>query len=241
MLSHMHDDGIVSVVCNDFCLLPFGESLYSKHGHDPAKHDYIRQKVCQLGRLLLTVHKMSPIQTLKDAIKPWNFMNVIKAVEETTGFDNDQNCYKTPSLALKIGHSLLKVSDIIHCHALMAGDEDLLKTSGAFRKLYQAKWWEYISHCALSTISYLKYYIPTKLPLTEDTTKLYKHLDENADLATTALKERATKHNCSSLARTALTMIALFNRRQVGEVLKMKLRNYLEQDCSNTHEEMGLS
>lgn len=40
MLSPMHDDGSASVVCNDFCLLRFAESLYSKHEHDPAKHDY---------------------------------------------------------------------------------------------------------------------------------------------------------------------------------------------------------
>ncbi len=42
MLSRMHDDEIASVVRNDFCLLRFAESLYSKHGHDPSKHDYIR-------------------------------------------------------------------------------------------------------------------------------------------------------------------------------------------------------
>lgn len=75
-------------------------------------------------------------------------MEVIDAVKDTAGFDKCNNSYKTPSLALKIGHSLLKVSDIIRCHALMAGDEDLIKHSEAFQKLYQAKWSEYISHCA---------------------------------------------------------------------------------------------
>ncbi|KAG1934044.1 hypothetical protein F2P79_020181 [Pimephales promelas] len=222
MLSRMHDDEIASIVRNDICLLRFAEFLYSKHGHDASKHDYIRQKTRQLGRFLQTLRRKSSIQSLEDAIKASNFMKVIEAVKETSGFEEHNNSYKIPSLALKIGHSLLKVSDIIRCHALMAGDEDLIKSSEAFQKLYQAKWSEYISHCALSTISDLKYNKLGKLPLTEDIQKLHKHLDKKAELATADLK------------------IVLFNRRRIGEVSKMKLRNFLERDNS-THERMGLS
>lgn len=140
-----------------------------------------------------------------------------------------------------MGHSLLKVSDIIHCHALMAGDEELVKTSKAFQTLYWAKWSEFILHSALSNISELKSNKPTKLPLTEDITKLHKHLDQNAESATTSLKEQATAQNYSHLARITLTTIVLFNRRRVGEVSKMKLRNFVELDHSNPHEEIGLS
>lgn len=149
-------------------------------------------------------------------------MKVIEAVKETAGFDKDKNNYKTPSLALKIGHSLLKVSDIKSCHALMAGDEDLIKSSEAFQKLYQAKWSEYISRCALSTISDLKYNKPDNLPLTEDIQKLNKNLDKSAELSTAEQKEEATVQNYSSLAHTTLTKIVLINRRHIGEVSKMK-------------------
>ncbi len=166
LLSRMRDDEITSVVRNDFCILRFAESLYSKHGYALSKHESIRQNIRQLGRFLQTMRKRSPVLTLEDAVKPSNFLNVIEAVKETAGFDNNQNSYKTPNLALQIGHSLLKVSDLIHCHALVAGDENLIKSSDAFQKLYRAKWSEYISHNALKTISDLKYNKPTKLPLT---------------------------------------------------------------------------
>ncbi|KAL7387003.1 hypothetical protein ABVT39_016899 [Epinephelus coioides] len=217
MLSRMHDDDIASVIRNDFCLLRYADTLFRKHGHDPSKHDYIRQKIRQLGRFLQTIRKRSSILTLEDAIKPGNFMEVIEAVKETAGFDKDKNCYKTPSLALKIGHSLLKVSDIIHCHALMAGDDNLIKSSKAFQKLYTAKWSEYISHCALSTISDLKYNKAAKLPLTDDVTKFNKHLDKTAESATAALTKDTTVQNYSSLAKAALTKIVLFNRRHVTD------------------------
>lgn len=122
----------------------------------------------------------------------------------------------------------------------MAGDEDLIKSAEAFQKLYQAKWSEFISHCALSTISDLKYNKLDNLPLTEDIQKLHKHLDKNAELANAALKKVATVQNYSNLAHTTLTKIVLFNRRRIGEVSKMKLRNFLERDHSNTHERLGL-
>lgn len=129
-------------------LTPFSENMDMT-----VQNMTISAKKCQLGRFLQTIRKRSSIQTLEDAIKPGNFMELIEAVKETAGFDKDKNCYKTPSLALKIGHSLLKVSDIIHCHALMAGDDNFIKSSKAFQKLYNAKRSEYISHCALNTMT----------------------------------------------------------------------------------------
>ena len=68
---------------------------------------------------------------------------------------------------------------------------------------------EYISHCALSTISDLKYNKPGKLPLTDDVTKFNKHLDKTAESATAALKKETTVQNYSSLAKAAMTKIVL--------------------------------
>lgn len=291
ILGHMHDDDIARALSSDFCLDRFSKSLYSLHGHDPAKHDYIRQKILDLGRFLLTMRKTSSILTLGDAVKPGNFLNVVKVVKEITGFDATEESAEITSLALRIGQSLFEVSDIVQCQAVLTGDEDLIKSTTEFKKLYQAKWSEYISHSALSTASDLKDNNPTKLPPTEDigglnthldkkaesataaledqtsaqncsslarqqthqTTnkpielpsiedigKLYTHLDKKAEAATTALKEQATAQNYSSLARTTLTKIILLNRRRVGKVSKMKLRNFLERECPNKLE-VGLS
>ncbi|MEQ2241604.1 hypothetical protein ILYODFUR_026990, partial [Ilyodon furcidens] len=241
LLSRMHDDDITCVIRNDVCLLRFVESLYSKHGHDPSKHEYIRQKSRELGRFLQTLRKISSIHTLEEAMRPEHFLKVVEAAKQTAGFDKIQNSYKTPSLALKIGHSLLKVSDIIHCRALMAGDEELIKSSSAFQKLYQSKWSEYVSHCALNTIGEQKYNKSVKLPLTEDVHKLHKHLDKNTESAFAQLKGEATGTNYSKLAKTVLTKIILFNRRRVGEVSKMKLINFQDRTSPTIHEKVGLS
>lgn len=73
--------------------------------------------------------KNSQYNTFEDAVRPANFDVVIKAVKKVSGYDEEKNRYSTPSLALKLGHSLQKVSDILHCRALMAQDSTLIKST----------------------------------------------------------------------------------------------------------------
>lgn len=200
VLSQMNDDEIPRVVRNDFGLLQFAQSLNNRYGFNKTKHEYIRQKVCELA-----LRKKCPSFTLEDAMKPANFMNVIDAVKDAAGFNQDTHSYQTPSLALKIGHSLLKVSEILHCRALIAEDAELTNSAKAFQKLYKTKWSEYISHKALCTISDLKYNKPTKLPLTQDIDKLNDYLQRSAESAFQELSQNTTEHNYACLAMLTLT------------------------------------
>ncbi|KAK9959586.1 hypothetical protein ABG768_009700, partial [Culter alburnus] len=241
ILNKMNDDDIASVVRQDFALLQFAQSLCNRHGFHKSKHEYIRQKVRELGRFIIAMRRKSPSASLEDAMKPANFMNVIQAVKETAGFQENTNTYQTPSLALKIGHSLLKVSEIIQCHALIAENAELASTAKAFQKLYKSKWSEYISHTALRTINESKYNKPTKLPLTQDIEKLNDYLQRNAESAFQELSQKTSEGNYACLTKLTLTRIILFNRRRVGEVSKMPLKNFLQRDDSYTCEELGLS
>lgn len=241
MLSHLQNDDIASLVRNDFCLLQYAESLYSKDGHDPSKHDYIRQRIRELGRLLKTMRKTSTAQNIEDALKPANFMAMIAAVRETAGYVPEGNKFTTPSLALRIGHSLAKVCEILHCHAIMTLDENLAKSCVAFRTLYQTKWPEFISSSARRTLSEMKYNKPTMLPPTEDVAKLNNYLDKRSKSSVAALTEERTQQNYSMLAQTTLVKIILFNRRRSGEVSKMKVKNFVERDRTQTDEAIALT
>ncbi|KAF3859036.1 hypothetical protein F7725_021435, partial [Dissostichus mawsoni] len=106
LLTAMTSDDI-SAVRSDFCILQLAQSFFNKHGQDPTKYDYIRQKLRE------------------DAVRPANFHVVIRAVKRVSGFKEEKHFYQTPSLALKLGHSLRKICDIIHCRALMAEDTDV--------------------------------------------------------------------------------------------------------------------
>ncbi|KAL7846072.1 hypothetical protein AOLI_G00242640 [Acnodon oligacanthus] len=123
-----------------------------------------------------------PLLTEKDQMQPEELHpqfsreathEVIEAVKKVSGYDEEKNCYQTPSLALKLGHTLQKVCEIIHCRALMAEDEELIKSTETFKKLYTTKWSEMISHTALSPLNEAKFNKPSTLPFTHDVQLLH--------------------------------------------------------------------
>ncbi|KAK0151334.1 Histone-lysine N-methyltransferase set-1 [Merluccius polli] len=243
LLGVMKQDEVALIVRNDLSIIQFAQSLYNKHGQDPTKYDYIRQKLREVGRLLLCLRTEFSIHNMEEAVKPANFQRVVRAVKKVSGFDDEKHSFRTPSLALKLGHSLHKISDIIHCRALMAEDEDRIRSTDIFKKLYTSKWSELVSHGALNTLSDAKYNKPSTLPFTEDVQILHRYLDKSAEEAFCNLKEVATSQNYAQLAKVTLAQIIMFNRRRAGEVSKMRLKSFLERDNTKLHEDvaMGLS
>lgn len=147
------------------------------------------------------------------------------------------------AFALKLGHTLKKIAEIIHCRALMAEDEELIRSTDTFKKLYTSKWSEYVSHSALNTLSDSKYNKPSTLPFTEDVQILHQYLGKSAESALCDLNGRATMQTYAELAKVTLAQIIVFNRRRAGEVSKMGLKSFYERDNTKLHEDvaMGLS
>jgi len=69
LLSVMKQDEVASVVRNDFSIIQFAQSLYNKHGQDPTKYEYIRQKLREVGRLLLCLRTEFSVHNLEDSVK----------------------------------------------------------------------------------------------------------------------------------------------------------------------------
>lgn len=239
LLNPMRQDAVSSVVRNDFGILQLAQSFYNKHGHDQTKYEYIRQKLREVARVVLSLRE-DGIYSTEDAVKPESFQKVAKAVKSVSGFDEETNSYKTPSLALKIGHSLLKVSEIIHCRALMANNKELMKSTSAFKSLYKSKWCELVSHSALSTQSENKYNKPLTLPFTEDVKKLHSCLENSSQIAFQRLSEKPSPQSYADLAKATLAQIIVFNRRRSGEVSKMRLKDFINRDKNELNPDVAL-
>ncbi|CAM4572114.1 unnamed protein product [Leuciscus chuanchicus] len=240
LLTPMKDDDISAAVRSDFTILQLAQSFLNKHGQDPSKYDYIRQKLREVGRLLLILRKQFSLHSIEDAVKPANFGIVIQAVKRVSGYDAAKHTYHTPSLALKLGHSLNKLCDIIHCRALMAEDDARIKSSQTFKKLYNSKWSELVSHGALTTLHEGHFNKPSTLPFTEDVQRLHQHLETVADLASDNLKKTASTKVYGELCRSTLAKIILFNRRRGGEVARMHLKSFLERDMAPLHKDVAV-
>ncbi len=240
VLGNMKQDDIASVVRNDFLILQLGQSFYNKHGNDPTKNEYIRQKVREMGRLLLSLRKNHSIFSFEDAAKPNHFYKVIEAVRDVAGFHEDTHSYHTPSLALKLGHSLKKIGDIMICRGIAAEDDKMISAAERFQALCTKEWTELVSHTALATLNKAKFNKPSTIPFTQDVQRFHQYLEQKSADAVKNLTENESPQAYAELARVTLAQIIIFNRRRAGEVSKMKLESFKKRDKTELHEDIAV-
>jgi len=65
---------------------------------------------------------------------------LVKAVQEQCGFTEEVNRYKTPSLAMKLGHSLKKCCAIGICNSIKENDAAKRQTLEDFMYLCDKEW-----------------------------------------------------------------------------------------------------
>ncbi|KAL7842719.1 hypothetical protein SRHO_G00244080 [Serrasalmus rhombeus] len=237
-LSLMHADEITAAVKNDSCIIQLGEHLLNKGG-STAKHEAcVRQKLRELGKLLITGRNVASLKTMEDFIHPQNYMKMVQAVRHTCGYDSEANTYKTPSLAKKLGISLMKLSKLMKAKALIAKDHCLAQNFSNFQEIHKERWCELISATAARNLEESKWNAPTVLPFTEDVQKLHAFLNKMQDELIKQLSAEPTSKYWSELAKVALTQIILFNRRREGEVSCMLLSAFLSRDSSDPHDDI---
>ena len=74
VLEKMQHDDVSIVVKNDPLILNYGSRLYDKVGHDKHTHNYVSQKMRELGRLLQKArHQSKSISNLNTMIDPGQF------------------------------------------------------------------------------------------------------------------------------------------------------------------------
>ncbi|XP_057716910.1 uncharacterized protein LOC130931819 isoform X2 [Corythoichthys intestinalis] len=238
LLSNMVQDDVSSAVKKDICILEYGDHLYNRLGHDPDKHEYIRQKLRELGRLLLCSRKTTSMKTIQEHIQPSNFMNVVQAVKELAGYDGRTGAYKRPSLALKIGYSLTKISMLVESRANLQKDYSAAKEARTFRKVYETRWNENISAASLRTLHESRWNQPQLLPFTKDVQTLHCYLDEKQKHFSAKLSTEISAQSWSQLAKVTLTQVILFNRRRAGEVSKMPMTAYLSNTTTDLQDDI---
>lgn len=76
--------------------------------------------------------------------------------------------YTTPSLALNIGHSLVKVAEMRRGNAVRQMVDLMKRECDGFLKIHCSDWAPSVSSVALATLQTNKYYKPLALPITND-------------------------------------------------------------------------
>jgi hypothetical protein len=129
-----------------------------------------------LGRLLLQLRPVAYRRLLlEDVLKPERYDDVIAAVKVVCQTDESQYqhpAFKTPSLALKLGHHFKKCANILRGEALHSRNTKKCDDAESFITLHELEWQNKISTHALSTLNERKHNKPELLPCRDDLVKL---------------------------------------------------------------------
>ena len=241
ILSKMLVDDVSRVVKSDKTLLKFGNVMCRKLRKDGDQQHHISSKLRELSRLVLETRKCcSEVESLKDCLNPKNFDFVVDATSELSGWNDDDGSIETPSIGIKLGHSLKKCCKILKGEGIRNGDKYLQRQADQFSELLTLSWNDEISRVARIELSQRKWNKPQLLPLTSDIQKLQKHLKEVAVSATHALKnEKNNLQEWRNLATSLLSTIILFNRRRAGEPALLTIEDFHTKIHQNTTDMNG--
>ncbi|XP_056113847.1 uncharacterized protein LOC130103414 [Rhinichthys klamathensis goyatoka] len=238
VISAMTPDPITDIIKNDRVITEIGQHLLNKGGLSAKNKQYVREKMRELGRLIHKARRVTSLKTMEDCVNPKKYMETVKAVKYTCGYDSETDKFMIPSLANKLGNSLVKVSKLLKAQGLISNDKQLVKNASEFLEVHESKWNEMISATALRNISEAKWNVPTIMPFTEDVQKMHTYLSEVQDKWFKTLSESPSTKAWMDLAKVCLAQMILFNRRREGEVSSMPLSAFLSRDTSDPHEDV---
>lgn len=175
---------------------------------------------------------------MEDFINPENYLEMVKSVKITCGYESSTNTFAIPSLATKLGNALVKVSKLLKAQGLISNNQELVKHASEFQDVHSEKWNVMVSATALRNIVEAKWNAPTLMPFTEDVQKMHQFLIKMQDECSTTLSECPSNKAWTDLAKVCLTQTILFNRRREGEVASMPLSAFLSRDTSDPHEDL---
>ena len=244
VLASSRDDEISRIIKSDWLIIKLGEKLLAGIGPEKDSERNIRGGLRRIGRLLqrLRIEENLPNANLASFLTPQNFRRTLNAAKLLAGYQEEDGLFSTPSLALKLGHSLKKCATILQGKHLEDGDTEGASRAASYRQLVEMNWSDEVSRSALRTLTRNKMNKPRLLPLTEDIVKLSKHLKEEAAKQCVIIENASDSDNIQAawklLNEAALASIILFNRKRAGEVSKMSLSSYEEKRCQGNGQKM---
>ena len=177
VLHRMHNDDVSRVVKSDPLILLLGKAQYAKLGSRRAGQ--VREKIRLLGRLKTKMRDLTGkvSANLEEFLKPECFDMCahackLLAVPSEKALMSGADAFLRPSVALKVGQLLKRMSILKRGQAIRTGDIQKRTEATDFIDLHQGEWADKVSGPAKQSISEQHYNRKEILPLTGDLIKL---------------------------------------------------------------------
>ena len=234
----MRVDDVSIALKLDNVIIKYGNVLCRKHYNNDDQTYHISNKLRELGRLQLHMHRSNLINSFEDIIDPKQFPNVVKSVTQLCGWNEESKTIETPSLGIKLGQLLNKVAFMMKGEAIIAGNLDKRALADDFCTLLQMRWNDEIAKVSRTEIETRHWNKPQLLPLTEDLMTVKNHLVSVQSLSVNELaKDNGNLKSWRNLCSSTLAGLILLNRRREGEASKLELKHVQEMQHGGVQNE----
>lgn len=226
VMSIMDRDDVYSIIQSSPLILKFGRRLYENKHIQEHTANHISCRMRELGRLVIEArkHPTNNIFQFEHCLDPSKFNELILSIKSLAGFTDSTHMYTTPSLALKVGYSLMRCAKILKSDGIIENDDAKQKMASSFLTLYETNWNDMVSARARLSLSDHKYNKPKMLPLSADVWKLNTYLKTETGSLIRELSGDITLYG--KLSKLALCHVTLFNRKRGGDVQRMTVETY---------------
>lgn len=239
VVNNMRQDDVSFHIRSDTLICRYGDSLYAKHGRVKSRHQYIAQRMRELGRFVLVAKDMDKtVRGLEDLCAPSKFQLVVSVAKKLTQFSPSKNEYGKPSTAVKIGFCLKGAVEVLIGQTLMNDDDLAEKKAKKFLELLEKNWKNHVSVSAHQTIQEKRWNKQDDIPLTKNVMALRNHLRMVEDKAKDELTQQLSLTAYKMLNETVLAQVIVFNKRREGEASRLTLETYKKGSTNPINEDI---
>jgi len=229
----MREDSITQIIRYDELLIAYGNKMCQKYLQH--QHDMIRARLRLLGRFLIALRDLdNNIVDFSSVYDPTKYEQCIKAVNKLAQFDG--GTYKIPSIALSLRMLIKQVGQILRSMCIKKQDFNKQIAAENFLKLFE----DYpvaVNKIVFRTRRHRKRQKEIVLPSINDIEILNAYLKTKRTKALEHLQTNGFSIQAwRLLAETTLLSIMIFNRRRVGELERILIKN-LENCAAISKEE----
>lgn len=226
----LRDDAITRCIKYDELIILFGNRLCERYTNTH-QHDMIRAQLRLLGRYKLALqHINKEIHDFQLLFHPKNFNLAVKALRIVAKWDISIMWFKTPAVANMLTTLLKKCATTLKAECIKKQDYEKKQDVDDFMTLWHEEVPTVINKKAIE--DQIKYKRAKKviLPSKQDIKLLHDYLKKQCEASLYILEKNFDLSSWKTLTECTLILIQIFNRRRAGEIERLTIADYKNQE-----------
>ena len=206
------------------------------------------RKMRELARLLIKIRKRAPgVRKLLEALQPQNYDLIVEATKSASRYNEEKECFESPTYAIRICKSLKDCCSITVTYALKNKDIYSIVSSTESEaklrtmiQLIESNWFFDVGGQAANNLNIKKSNKVTIIPFASDLKTFQQYLGRKSSDAATKLDLDPNDEDAYKvLLETVFCRVLLLNRRRPGELQRLKISAYVDGDSRQNYEEFS--